>query len=85
MLQVNDLSHPTELPNLNFKLRRGEILGFYGLVGSGRSEAMLAIMGLNPLATGELVMGQKLDPRPGDAIAAGIAYVPEERQRQGGT
>jgi rhamnose transport system ATP-binding protein len=56
------------------------------LVGSGRSEAMLAIMGLNPQAAGEfLVNGQKLKARrPGDAIAAGIAYVPEERQRQGG-
>ena len=86
VLSVKNLSHPTEFQNLNFNLRRGEILGFYGLVGSGRSEAMLAIMGLNPQATGEfLVNGKKLDARrPGDAIAAGIAYVPEERQRQGG-
>jgi rhamnose transport system ATP-binding protein len=86
VLSVKNLSHPTEFANLNFNLRRGEILGFYGLVGSGRSEAMLAIMGLNPEANGEFtVLGQKLDAkRPGDAIAAGIAYVPEERQRQGG-
>lgn len=86
VLAVKDLSHPTEFNNLSFELRRGEILGFYGLVGSGRSEAMLAIMGLNPAATGSLVVnGQKLNARsPGDAIAAGIAYVPEERQRQGG-
>ena len=86
VLSITGLSHPTEFQNLNFDLRRGEILGFYGLVGSGRSEAMLAIMGLNPQATGEfLVNGEKLNAcRPGDAIAAGIAYVPEERQRQGG-
>jgi rhamnose transport system ATP-binding protein len=86
VLSVENLSHPTEFQDLHFSLRRGEILGFYGLVGSGRSEAMLAIMGLNPEASGAFtVRGQKLDAkRPGDAIAAGIAYVPEERQRQGG-
>jgi len=86
VLRVENLSHPSEFQGLHFSLRRGEILGFYGLVGSGRSEAMLAIMGLNPQATGTFtVLGQRLDARrPGDAIAAGIAYVPEERQRQGG-
>ncbi|MDZ7920933.1 sugar ABC transporter ATP-binding protein [Rhodoferax sp.] len=86
VMTVKNLSHPTEFNNVAFELRRGEILGFYGLVGSGRSEAMLAIMGLNPAAQGEFVVcGQTLHARrPGDAIAAGIAYVPEERQRQGG-
>ena len=86
VLSVKNLCHPTEFKDLQFDLRRGEILGFYGLIGSGRSEAMLAIMGLNPQASGDFeVMGHKLDARrPGDAIAAGIAYVPEERQRQGG-
>ena len=86
VLTVKGLSHPTEFQDLGFSLRRGEILGFYGLVGSGRSEAMLALMGLNPQAQGEFtVHGQRLEARrPADAIAAGIAYVPEERQRQGG-
>ena len=86
VLQVQGLSHPTEFADLSFTLRRGEILGFYGLVGAGRSEAMLALMGLNPSATGEVrIDGSILDIRdPGDAIAAGLAYVPEERQRQGG-
>jgi rhamnose transport system ATP-binding protein len=86
VLSVKNLSHPTEFKDLNFSLRRGEILGFYGLIGAGRSEAMLAIMGLNPLARGDFsVHGHKFQARrPADAIAAGIAYVPEERQRQGG-
>ena len=86
VLSVRSLSHPTEFRDLHFNLRRGEILGFYGLVGAGRSEAMMAIMGLNPLARGEFtVRGQRFEAgSPGDAIAAGIAYVPEERQRQGG-
>jgi len=86
VLTVRKLSHPTEFDDINFSLKRGEILGFYGLIGAGRSEAMRAIMGLNPLASGEFeVDGQRFAPRrAGDAIAAGIAYVPEERQRQGG-
>ena len=86
VLTVRNLSHPTEFADVNFSLKRGEILGFYGLIGAGRSEAMRAIMGLNPLARGEFeVAGQRFAPRrAGDAIAAGIAYVPEERQRQGG-
>jgi rhamnose transport system ATP-binding protein len=85
VMTVQNLSHPTEFQGLSFTLKRGEILGFYGLVGSGRSEAMMAIMGLNPDATGEFVVeGQPLQPRrPADSIMAGLAYVPEERQRQG--
>jgi rhamnose transport system ATP-binding protein len=86
VLRVRGLSHPSEFDGLSFELRRGEILGFYGLVGSGRSEAMLALMGLNADARGEFeIDGKRFRPgRAGDAIAAGIAYVPEERQRQGG-
>jgi len=54
-------------------------------VGAGRSEAMLALMGLNPAARRRVhIEGRHIDiRRVGDAIAAGIAYVPEERQRQG--
>jgi rhamnose transport system ATP-binding protein len=86
VLQVRGLTHPTEFDGLDFEVRRGEIVGFYGLVGAGRSEAMLALMGLNPEARGEVsIEGRRIDIRdPADAIAAGIAYVPEERQRQGG-
>lgn len=85
VLEVTELSHPTEFEGLNFSLRAGEVLGFYGLVGAGRSEAMLALMGLRPQSRGHIrVDGQALDVRePADAIAAGLAYVPEERQRQG--
>ncbi len=86
VMQVRGLTHPTEFEDLGFDLHRGEILGFYGLVGAGRSEAMLALMGLNPAASGELTIDAKpvSMQRAGDAIAAGLAYVPEERQRQGG-
>jgi ABC-type sugar transport system ATPase subunit len=50
---VRGLHHPTEFADVGFELRRGEILGFYGLIGAGRSEAMLALMGLKPEARGE--------------------------------
>lgn len=86
VLEARDLSHSTEFDGISFELRRGEILGFYGLVGAGRSEVMLALMGLKPLARGSIAIdGQERRIRdPADAISLGLAYVPEERQRQGG-
>lgn len=85
LLSVSNLSHPSEFEHINFTLNKGEVLGFYGLVGAGRSEAMLALFGLKEGATGEFKLdGQPLPIHgPEDAINAGIAYVPEERQRQG--
>jgi rhamnose transport system ATP-binding protein len=85
LLTVANLSHPSEFENINFTLNKGEVLGFYGLVGAGRSEAMLALFGLKEHAVGEFTLdGRPLSIRgPEDAINAGIAYVPEERQRQG--
>jgi len=85
VLEVANLSHPTEFRDVGFYLRPGEILGFYGLVGAGRSEVMHALFGLSPEARGSLRMDGKdvaLDS-PAAAIAHGIAYVPEDRQRQG--
>ena len=85
VLTVEGLSHPTQFHDLHFSLRAGEVLGFYGLVSAGRSEAMMALMGLQPNATGRITLdGAPLNVRePAHAIAAGMAYVPEERQRQG--
>ena len=85
LLKVEKLSHPTEFENVNFTLNKGEVLGFYGLVGAGRSEAMLALFGLKPGASGKFTLdGKPLVVRgPEDAINIGISYVPEERQRQG--
>ncbi len=85
LLRVEHLSHPTEFENINFTLNKGEVLGFYGLVGAGRSEAMLSLFGLKEHAIGKFTLDGKplLVRGPEDAINAGIAYVPEERQRQG--
>lgn len=85
VLEVRDLSHPTEFDGVNFTLRRGEILGFYGLIGAGRSELMQALFGLTTPSRGSVTLdGQPLVAKtPREAIAAGIAYVPEDRQHQG--
>ncbi|MFG6486904.1 sugar ABC transporter ATP-binding protein [Roseateles sp. BYS78W] len=84
-LRVTGLSHPTEFAELSFEVRRGEVLAFYGLVGAGRTEAMLALMGLKPEATAKVeIGGHAVELRdPARAIAAGLAYVPEDRRGQG--
>src|SRR5262249_38751992 len=66
-------------------LRRGEILGFYGLVGAGRTEVMQALFGLTRPSRGSVTLeGRPLVAKsPGEAIAAGLAYVPEDRQHHG--
>ena len=85
VLSVSNLSHPTEFEDISFDLHRGEILGFYGLVGAGRSEVMQAIFGVTPTSGGAIRLeGMPMEPKsPADAIAAGIVYVPEERGKQG--
>jgi rhamnose transport system ATP-binding protein len=84
-LQVADYRHPTEFDGISFELRRGEILGFYGLVGAGRSELMQALFGATRPSGGKVRLdGKTVDIRtPADAISAGIVYVPEERGRHG--
>ncbi len=85
VLEVAGYSHPTEFADISFTLRRGEILGLYGLVGAGRSEFCQALFGVTRPSAGRLALeGRALTVRsPQDAIAAGIVYVPEERGRHG--
>ena len=84
VLKVSNLTHPTEFADVSFDLRRGEILGFYGLVGAGRSEVMHALFGVTRAEGTVELDGAALSVRaPADAIAAGIVYVPEDRGRQG--
>ena len=85
ILEVAGLSHPTEFADISFSVRKGEILGFYGLVGAGRSEVMQALFGITRPSAGSVTLeGRAIAPRsPADAVAAGIVYVPEERGRQG--
>ena len=85
VLEVKDLCHPTEFAHIDFQLRKGEILCFFGLVGAGRTELMQALSGVSRPSHGEILLnGQAMQFRqPADAIKAGIVCVPEERQKQG--
>ncbi len=85
VLEVESLCHPTEFDDISFSLRRGEILGFYGLVGSGRSEVMEALFGLKPASSGTVrLKGQTMAlDSPGQAVKFGLSYVPEDRQQHG--
>ncbi|MDB2179202.1 sugar ABC transporter ATP-binding protein [Citrobacter farmeri] len=85
VLEVKDLCHPTEFAHIDFTLRKGEILGFYGLVGAGRTELMQALSGVSRPSHGEIRLnGEPMHfHQPADAIRAGIVCVPEERQKQG--
>ena len=85
ILTVKGLSNATEFADVSFTLRKGEILGFYGLVGAGRSETMQCLFGLTPPTQGEITLDGRTAHfgSPQHAIAAGISYVPEDRQHQG--
>ncbi len=84
-LTVAGYSHPTEFEDINFTLHRGEILGFYGLVGAGRSEVMQSLFGITKPSKGACRIGEGVAVirSTSEAIAQGIVYVPEDRGRQG--
>ncbi|MCB5202570.1 sugar ABC transporter ATP-binding protein [Neorhizobium sp. T786] len=79
------LNRAGRFTDVSFTLKRGEILGFAGLMGAGRTEVARAIFGADPLDTGTITLhGETLTIRsPRDAIAAGLAYLSEDRKAQG--
>ena len=85
VLEVAGYGHPTEFADIGFSLRQGEILGFYGLVGAGRSELMQALFGITRPSKGVVrIDGEVAVIRsPAEAVARGIVYVPEDRGAQG--
>jgi ribose transport system ATP-binding protein len=84
ILEVRDLSGPG-FSDLSFDLRRGEVIGLFGLIGAGRSEAVQAIYGRTRTTGGTMrLKGRRYAPRTvADALAAGFALVPESRRLQG--
>lgn len=84
VLEVKNLC-TSRVKDVSFSLHSGEILGFAGLVGSGRTEIVRAIFGADRIDSGEIyVKGKKAEIRnPGQAIALGIGMIPEDRKRQG--
>ncbi len=85
ILSVNGLASPGKFHDVTFSIRAGEIVGFAGLVGSGRSEIAQAIFGLDRCATGTVILdGKTLALGSVKAsLAAGVGLVPEDRKRQG--
>jgi rhamnose transport system ATP-binding protein len=77
--------HASGIRGVSLSVRRGEILGLAGLVGSGRTELAEVIFGLRPADDGEIVIrgAARALRSPREAIAAGIAYVPEDRRQHG--
>jgi rhamnose transport system ATP-binding protein len=85
VLTVAGYSHPTEFEDITFTLHAGEILGFYGLVGAGRSEVMQSLFGITRPSKGACkIEGQvRVLRTTAQAVDAGIVYVPEDRGAQG--
>jgi ribose transport system ATP-binding protein len=84
-LVVQDLLVPGAPGRVSFSAQRGEIVGFAGLVGSGRTELMQTIFGATPALSGSMCLeGRPFFPRrPGDAIRRGVCLAPEDRKRYG--
>jgi ribose transport system ATP-binding protein len=85
LLDVKGLGREGSFRNVSFTLRRGEILGLFGLVGSGRTQVARCIFGADRPTRGQIRLGgQVIRPRsPRDAVRAGIALVTEDRKRDG--
>lgn len=85
VLAVHDLVVPPRVRGVSFELRRGEVLGMFGLVGSGRTEIAHALFGLaRPTGGTVLLEGREVSFRsPADALRKGVAYLPEDRKTQG--
>lgn len=85
VLQVAGLSRKGVFEDVSFEAHRGEILGFFGLVGAGRSEIMRAIFGVDRLDSGTIrIKGQEVKiSNPVQATAHGLALVPEDRKKEG--
>lgn len=85
VLEVRHLNRKNELFDINLRVRRGEVLGIFGLVGAKRTEMAKAIFGANPMDSGEIeVLGKPVKIRSTkDAIRNGIALIPEDRKLEG--
>lgn len=85
VLKVENLNAGKMVQNISFELRKGEILGFSGLMGAGRTETARAIFGADPKESGDIyINGEKVEINsPEDAVKYGIGYLSEDRKRFG--
>ncbi len=84
-LEVRRLSQPGVVENLDLTLYRGEVVGLFGLMGSGRTELVRMIFGLDTFEQGELALGgsQERQPSPRESIRRGLAFLTEDRRVEG--
>jgi ribose transport system ATP-binding protein len=87
VLEAKNLNRGNLIRNVSFQLKRGEILGFAGLVGAGRTEVARVVFGADPIDSGEIyVEGKRAHIKsPNDAVRNGIGYLSEDRKRYGVT
>ena len=85
VFKVENLSHEEYFNQISFQLKKGEILGFSGLVGAGRTEIMKTIFGAYKKNAGRILMENRevRIKSPANAIQQGIAFIPEDRKREG--
>ncbi|WP_427050689.1 sugar ABC transporter ATP-binding protein [Paenibacillus sp. TC-CSREp1] len=85
VLEVRNASRKGLFENISFDVKAGEVLGFSGLMGSGRTEMMRAIFGLDRLDHGDIILrGKKVNIRkPSDAVKHGIGFITEDRKDEG--
>lgn len=85
VLEVKNLNRGKEIKDVSFNLKKGEILGFAGLVGAGRTEVARAVFGADPFETGEIIIedNKVRIKKPSDAVAKNIGYLSEDRKRCG--
>lgn len=84
-LEVKNLNRGSVIKDVSFALKKGEILGFAGLMGAGRTEVARAVFGADPVDSGDVyVRGKKVHIKhPRDAVRHGIGYLSEDRKRYG--
>ncbi|GAA0484721.1 sugar ABC transporter ATP-binding protein [Alkalibacterium indicireducens] len=85
VLEVRNLTHHPDYEDISFTLHSGEILGFSGLMGAGRTEIMRGIFGIDKIDSGDIYLdGEKIDIRtPNDAVKRGMGFLTEDRKSEG--
>jgi len=85
LLSLKNICSKNKLCNVSLEVHKGEVVGIYGLLGSGRSETLRSVFGLYGISSGEIyVKGEKVQIRnPKQAMDKGIAFVTEDRRREG--
>lgn len=85
ILEVTNLNSGKKVIDASFELHKGEVLGFFGLIGAGRTELLRTVFGADKIDSGKIKINQKEVKinKPVDSINAGIGLIPEDRQKQG--